>query len=165
MLLGCSHVFMTGRIGLEAWIAPVMIAAEVLFLLGFLSGLAGGSGSRFMNCSNARSSIPGLNVLQRVLKKARHWQHSLWFLDLKLLVYMLKLFETHRLRRRTQLPCTGLTSTIELWSWDVNLKILPTLQWCDWLVPCTILYHLVCWMKFEVWIGLNFEFTIIYHRW
>lgn len=50
----------------------------VLFLLGFLSGLAGGSGSRFMNCSNARSTIPGLHILMRVLKKdptALYWTY------------------------------------------------------------------------------------------
>ncbi|CAK9028480.1 Potassium/sodium hyperpolarization-activated cyclic nucleotide-gated channel 3 [Durusdinium trenchii] len=50
----------------------------VLFLLGFLSGLAGGNGSRFMNCSNARSTIPGLHILMRVLEKDPMCGGLLW---------------------------------------------------------------------------------------
>ncbi|CAJ1452717.1 unnamed protein product [Effrenium voratum] len=50
----------------------------VLFLLGFLSGLAGGRGSRFMTNSNARATLPGLAVLKRVLEKdptALYWTY------------------------------------------------------------------------------------------
>lgn len=53
----------------SCWYWHYLALLQVLFLLGFLSGLAGGSGSRFMNCSNARSTIPGLHILMRVLKK------------------------------------------------------------------------------------------------
>ncbi|CAE7277002.1 Hcn3 [Symbiodinium necroappetens] len=41
----------------------------VLFLLGFMSGLAGGQGSRFMTRTNANATIPGLSVIKRVLEK------------------------------------------------------------------------------------------------
>eukprot|EP00930_Biecheleria_cincta_P083080 TRINITY_DN7270_c0_g2_i6.p1 TRINITY_DN7270_c0_g2~~TRINITY_DN7270_c0_g2_i6.p1 ORF type:complete len:1024 (+),score=174.73 TRINITY_DN7270_c0_g2_i6:679-3750(+) len=39
----------------------------ILFLLGFMSGLAGGDGSKFMNFSNAQSIISGIRMLQRLL--------------------------------------------------------------------------------------------------
>eukprot|EP00930_Biecheleria_cincta_P082015 TRINITY_DN7154_c1_g1_i6.p1 TRINITY_DN7154_c1_g1~~TRINITY_DN7154_c1_g1_i6.p1 ORF type:complete len:1175 (-),score=177.85 TRINITY_DN7154_c1_g1_i6:63-3554(-) len=39
----------------------------ILFLLGFMSGLAGGEGSRFMNAKNAQSTISGIQKLLHVL--------------------------------------------------------------------------------------------------
>ncbi|CAE7511654.1 unnamed protein product, partial [Symbiodinium sp. KB8] len=39
----------------------------ILFLLGFMSGLAGGNGSRFMNSRNAASVIVGIRTLRHVL--------------------------------------------------------------------------------------------------
>ena len=39
----------------------------VLFLLGFMSGLAGGHGSRFMTKDNAKATILGLSMMKRVL--------------------------------------------------------------------------------------------------
>ncbi|CAE7313802.1 Cnga3, partial [Symbiodinium natans] len=39
----------------------------ILFLLGFMSGLAGGHGSRFMNAKNADSTIGGIRMLQRLM--------------------------------------------------------------------------------------------------
>ena len=50
----------------------------VLFLLGFMSGLAGGHGSRFMNRNNAKSTILGLSMLKRVLDleaKPLYWTY------------------------------------------------------------------------------------------
>ena len=41
----------------------------VLYLLGFMSGLAGGKGSRFMTRSNARTTILGLAMLKHVLEQ------------------------------------------------------------------------------------------------
>jgi len=41
----------------------------VLILLGFMSGLAGGTGSRFMTCRNAETTIMGLNTMQHVLNE------------------------------------------------------------------------------------------------
>ena len=41
----------------------------VLYLLGFMSGLAGGKGSRFMTRSNARTTLLGLAMLQHVLEQ------------------------------------------------------------------------------------------------
>ena len=43
----------------------------MIFLLGFLSGLAGGQGSRFMTHNNAKTTILGLSILKQVLLKAR----------------------------------------------------------------------------------------------
>ena len=40
----------------------------ILFLLGFMSGLAGGHGSRFMTSHNAKTTILGLSVLKRALE-------------------------------------------------------------------------------------------------
>jgi len=39
----------------------------ILFLLGFMSGLAAGNGSRFMNAKNADSTIGGIRMLQRLM--------------------------------------------------------------------------------------------------
>ena len=39
----------------------------MLFLLGFMSGIAGGEGSRFMNAKNAEGSIAGFCMLQKLL--------------------------------------------------------------------------------------------------
>lgn len=39
----------------------------ILFLLGFMSGLAGGQGSRFMNAKNADATIGGVRVLQKLM--------------------------------------------------------------------------------------------------
>lgn len=39
----------------------------ILFLLGFMSGLAGGQGSRFMNANNADATIGGIRVLQKLM--------------------------------------------------------------------------------------------------
>lgn len=39
----------------------------ILFLLGFMSGLAGGEGSRFMNAKNADATIGGIRVLQKLM--------------------------------------------------------------------------------------------------
>lgn len=39
----------------------------ILFLLGFVSGLAGGEGSRFMNAKNADATIGGIRVLQKLM--------------------------------------------------------------------------------------------------
>eukprot|EP00438_Fugacium_kawagutii_P023175 Skav200832 [mRNA] locus=scaffold3034:121137:125135:+ [translate_table: standard] len=39
----------------------------ILFLLGFMSGLAGGQGSRFMNAKNADATIGGIRVLQKLM--------------------------------------------------------------------------------------------------
>ncbi|CAE6961578.1 HCN4 [Symbiodinium natans] len=50
----------------------------VLFLLGFLSGLAGGQGSRFMTHNNAKATILGLSILKQVLIKdpaALYWTY------------------------------------------------------------------------------------------
>ncbi|CAE6961557.1 CNGA4 [Symbiodinium natans] len=41
----------------------------VIILLGFMSGLAGGIGSRFMTCSNAETTIMGLGTLKHVLEE------------------------------------------------------------------------------------------------
>ncbi|CAE7946924.1 Cyclic nucleotide-gated cation channel alpha-3 [Symbiodinium microadriaticum] len=41
----------------------------VLYLLGFMSGLAGGKGSRFMTRSNARATLLGLAMLKHVLEQ------------------------------------------------------------------------------------------------
>ena len=40
----------------------------ILFLLGFMSGLAGGHGSKFMTVHNAKSTILGLSILKRALE-------------------------------------------------------------------------------------------------
>ena len=40
----------------------------MLFLLGFMSGIAGGNGSRFMNAKNAEAVISGFLMLQSLLK-------------------------------------------------------------------------------------------------
>ena len=48
----------------------------MLFLLGFMSGLAGGQGSRFMNSKNAEGSIAGFSMLQKLLEsppRAIYW--------------------------------------------------------------------------------------------
>ena len=42
----------------------------VLFLLGFMSGIAGGHGSRFMNARNAEGFIAGLNMLRHVFDRS-----------------------------------------------------------------------------------------------
>eukprot|EP00439_Symbiodinium_sp_Y106_P038439 s1443_g4.t1 len=50
----------------------------VIFLLGFLSGLAGGQGSRFMTHNNAKTTILGLSILKQVLLKdptAIYWTY------------------------------------------------------------------------------------------
>ncbi|CAJ1357449.1 unnamed protein product, partial [Effrenium voratum] len=39
----------------------------IFFLLGFMSGLAAGQGSRFMNAKNADATIGGIRVLQRLM--------------------------------------------------------------------------------------------------
>lgn len=39
----------------------------ILFLLGFMSGLAAGQGSRFMNAKNADATIGGIRVLQKLM--------------------------------------------------------------------------------------------------
>eukprot|EP00439_Symbiodinium_sp_Y106_P078154 s93_g16.t5 len=54
----------------------------ILFLLGFMSGLAGGNGSRFMNSRNAASVIVGIRTLRHVLDsspQAIYWS----FIDLR----------------------------------------------------------------------------------
>ena len=43
----------------------------MLYVLGFISGLAGGLGSRFMNRKNARGTLLGLITLQHILDKAQ----------------------------------------------------------------------------------------------
>ncbi|CAE7277014.1 GIP [Symbiodinium necroappetens] len=50
----------------------------VIFLLGFLSGLAGGQGSRFMTHNNAKTTILGLSIMKQVLSKdptAIYWTY------------------------------------------------------------------------------------------
>eukprot|EP00913_Durusdinium_trenchii_P033088 g30978.t1 len=44
----------------------------ILFLLGFMSGLAAGQGSRFMNAKNADATIGGIRVLQKLMT-AIYW--------------------------------------------------------------------------------------------
>eukprot|EP00930_Biecheleria_cincta_P034011 TRINITY_DN23540_c0_g1_i1.p1 TRINITY_DN23540_c0_g1~~TRINITY_DN23540_c0_g1_i1.p1 ORF type:complete len:1211 (-),score=186.87 TRINITY_DN23540_c0_g1_i1:179-3784(-) len=44
----------------------------VFFLLGFMSGLAAGHGSRFLTATNGRSVILGISMLQRVLNSEPH---------------------------------------------------------------------------------------------
>ncbi|CAJ1410514.1 unnamed protein product, partial [Effrenium voratum] len=64
--------FMNERSGMET------LKFYVLYLLGFLSGLAGGVGSRFMTSSNAKSTLLGLSTLQHVLEKdptALYWTY------------------------------------------------------------------------------------------
>ncbi|CAE7225657.1 CNGA3 [Symbiodinium sp. KB8] len=41
----------------------------VLYLLGFMSGIAGGKGSRFMTQGNARTTLLGLSTLQHILEQ------------------------------------------------------------------------------------------------
>ena len=48
----------------------------MLFLLGFMSGLAAGQGSRFMNAKNAEGAIAGFSMLQNLLEsppRAIYW--------------------------------------------------------------------------------------------
>ena len=40
----------------------------ILFLLGFMSGLAAGNGSRFMNAKNGESTIAGIRMLEHLMK-------------------------------------------------------------------------------------------------
>eukprot|EP00930_Biecheleria_cincta_P082016 TRINITY_DN7154_c1_g1_i7.p1 TRINITY_DN7154_c1_g1~~TRINITY_DN7154_c1_g1_i7.p1 ORF type:complete len:593 (-),score=84.22 TRINITY_DN7154_c1_g1_i7:86-1633(-) len=52
----------------------------ILFLLGFMSGLASGEGSRFMNANNAQSTISGIRMLLHVLDhtpNAIYWGYLL----------------------------------------------------------------------------------------
>ncbi|CAJ1350250.1 unnamed protein product [Effrenium voratum] len=46
-----------------------LLKVYVMYLLGFMSGLAGGTGSRFMTCSNAKTVILGLSMLKNALSE------------------------------------------------------------------------------------------------
>ncbi|CAE6961543.1 KCNH5 [Symbiodinium natans] len=46
-----------------------LLQVYMLYMLGFISGLAGGLGSRFMNRHNARGTLLGLTALQHILDK------------------------------------------------------------------------------------------------
>ena len=48
-----------------------LLQVYMLYVLGFISGLAGGVGSRFMNRNNARGTLLGLSTLQHILDQAR----------------------------------------------------------------------------------------------
>ena len=55
--------------GLVTW--KDLLQVYMLYVLGFISGLAGGLGSRFMNRNNARGTLLGLSTLQHILDQAR----------------------------------------------------------------------------------------------
>ncbi|CAE7175207.1 unnamed protein product, partial [Symbiodinium pilosum] len=40
----------------------------ILFLLGFMSGLAAGHGSRFMDAKNSETTIAGIRMLEHLMK-------------------------------------------------------------------------------------------------
>ncbi|CAE7750406.1 unnamed protein product [Symbiodinium sp. CCMP2456] len=55
-----------------------LLQVYMLYVLGFISGLAGGVGSRFMNRNNARGTLLGLSTLQHILDqdaKMVYWSY------------------------------------------------------------------------------------------
>eukprot|EP00434_Breviolum_minutum_P015551 symbB.v1.2.013694.t1/scaffold974.1/size359025/1 len=55
-----------------------LVQFYVIYLLGFMSGLAGGQGSRFMNCRNAAAVLWGFQLMKNVLLEdpaASYWTY------------------------------------------------------------------------------------------